>query len=251
MLTSRSSKLLKAFDSLVTKPLIGSHGLVIALTETEKLDLIAWNRDLENNLVVVGNPPLANLEDNAPIRSGKNVLFVARLHKRKAPIDFASAAEFSSRSGWDEVYDMLGPDEGELESVLKKTRDLDNFQYLGATDLRGVVRAVAECGVFVLCSRNGPWGNVLATALEFGKPVAVTQSSALASLVEKYDAGIIVDEGSPEQIAGAVHSMLEVDKYKSYSANARKLAELEFGLAATKNKLEHIYRLAIGRRVEH
>jgi glycosyltransferase involved in cell wall biosynthesis len=92
-----------------------------------------------------------------------------------------------------------------------------------------------------LTSKDEPWGNVLVAAISLGKPVVVTASSALAEIVKKYDAGLVVADGDSTAISNAVHHLLEEENYDAYSRNAMKCWKLEFSNELVKVKLLQVY----------
>ena len=242
MLTSRSSRVISLFDILLTKNLIPSGAKFVALTETEQSELLAWNPNLEGRVFVIGNPTVLPPEADMNVEILDAVVFIARLHPRKNVMSFGRAAQFAFESNWPEKYFVLGPDEGDLEELLRLTQSLANFSYLGSTDSKGVLDRLRQSKIFALTSTNEPWGNVLVSAIAMGKPVVVTSSSALAPIVAKYGCGLVVDDGNHEEIANAVHFLLEDTNYATFSRNAIVCADSEFGAAAQREA----WRLLLG-----
>jgi glycosyltransferase involved in cell wall biosynthesis len=241
MLTSRSSKFHALMDAVITRPIIGSKSIIIALTAVEERDLISWNPRLAGRIRIIGNPVSLGegvFSNNVP---EKSAVFIARLHPRKNVLSFCDAAKISEANMWKERYQVLGPDEGDLSAVMKATNSLSNFEYLGSTNQAGVIDRLRDCGVFVLTSRDEPWGNVLVAAISLGKPVVVTKSSALAEIVKNYEAGIVVEDGDSDAIAEAVHFLLSDGNYDLYSSNALRCASLEFDNEVLRTKWEKIY----------
>lgn len=236
MITSRRSRLHSVLDVLLTRRLIPSDCLVIALTKVEEQALRFWYPKLADRIRVIGNPVLTSELDKFHCGKSLSAIFIGRLHQRKDVISFAEASKLAEHSGWPERYMVLGPDEGDLEALLTLTSDSRNFEYLGSTNQEGVLEKLRTCGVFVLTSRDEPWGNVLATAIFLGKPVVLTSSSALAQLVDSYEAGIVVDDGDAEGIANAVHKILEANNYETFSRNAKICGEKEFSNSAVITK---------------
>jgi glycosyltransferase involved in cell wall biosynthesis len=242
MLTSRSSKAFSIFDFLVTKPIMRGAASVIALTEIEARDLLAWDPILEGKIEIIGNPPMFGLkvaQSNSTYRN--SALFAARLHPRKKVLDFATAAKLAFEFGWGERYIVLGPDEGDLSALLSLASEVPTLNYEGATDSTGVILRLKEVGVFVLCSQDEPWGNVLVASLTLGKPVVITKSSALSDLVFQFSGGIVVDDNSPDQIAKAIHEILQDVNYKRYSEGAINMAKACLSSDSVKVCLENVY----------
>lgn len=245
MLTSRTSLLHRLVD-LVVRPIVRQADVVICLTPVEELALRSWFVRNIPRLVCIGNP--TELTDSERARLGlvqKNTdaLFVARLHPRKRIVDFVGAAAVSLENHWADSYCAVGPDQGDLALVLQATRTLANFSYEGAIPGDQVMARVAASRVFVLSSLDEPWGNVLVQALSLGIPVVVTSSAALASDIEEYGAGIVVDDRNPNAIAHAVHALVSGKKgyYATVSANARKLFEANMSAETLSAQLARVY----------
>ena len=245
MLTSRTSLLIKVIDFFITKPIVRRSHCIIALTDIERSSLSTWCPDIENKIKIIANP--AQISEPAQYIQPKQgtALFAARLHPRKRALDFGLAAAFASDRGFSETYLLLGPDEGDLESVISATMGLPNFKYLGATDSSGALDEIRKCAVFVLASENEPWGNALVSALVLGRPVVITQSSHLADVVAKFKAGIVVPDKSPEDISRAIHDICEPSNYILYSGNALKLSREMFIPSSVKQKLERLYDMEL------
>jgi glycosyltransferase involved in cell wall biosynthesis len=228
MITSRRSRLHTLLDVSLTRRLIPSDCLVIALTEVEERQLLFWHPKLARRIRIVGNPVLTTDANHSVSEGNETAIFIGRLHARKDVMSFAEASRISELKGWPEKYLVLGPDEGDLEALLHKTSNQKNFEYVGSTNKEGVIERLRACGVFVLTSKDEPWGNVLATAIFIGKPIVLTASSALAGVVESYNAGIVVTDGDANGIADAVHKLLEAKNYEFYSQNAKYCGAMEF-----------------------
>ena len=225
MLTSRSSLIHRALDLAVTKRLVGSETLIVALSSSEAAQLAAWHPATRNNIIVMGNPApvgLKALDDSRPI--SQVALFVLAAEK-----------------GWYDRYEVLGPDEGELDRLKEIAERTNNLHYSGATTSEGVISRLQQAGVFVLPSANEPWGNVVVAALKMGVPVVVTESAVLAEVVRARGAGIVVNDESPDEIAAAVHEILSPVALAGYRRRARLLGESYFSEERTRSSLRRLY----------
>ena len=241
MLTSRTSPFHKILDFLITKRLCERSDRILALTPIEAQALILWNSKLEPIIKVLGNPSNAYkpIVVDEPTNS---VLFAARLHPRKRVIDFIQAARLSLSQGSQVEYKILGPDEGDLDLVLKGVEDLSNLNYLGSTTSDGVLEELSRSKVFALTSQNEPWGNVLVSALAMGKPVVLTESSHLANLIAESGAGIIVPDRDSTALAKAICDLLEPKVYGQFATRAKKLYLQKFGNEHIKTELLKTYK---------
>ena len=244
MLTARTSAVLRIIDTLITKPLIPSRAILIALTVKEANSLVSWEKKLEGRIHVIGNPAIARLSPGEMPSFARSVGFIARLHPRKRAVDFVEAAKISNTRAEGIEYKIWGPDEGDLQRVKSTATGLNSFSYNGATDAEGVFAALRSIGVFALVSQGEPWGNVLVAALCLGKPVVISRSAELAELVAKYGAGYLVDDGDPNSIAVAVALALDPENYWRLSRSALSLADAEFSDVSVKSKLLRAYKAA-------
>ncbi|MGY1886120.1 glycosyltransferase family 4 protein [Blastococcus sp. SYSU DS0753] len=182
---------------------------LIALTDREAGELVTRYRVDADRVTVLGNPvdPRAAAQERPPGHR-LEALFVARLHPRKRPEDFAAAARTASEAGWPERYVLLGPDGGMLHRLRPDIEAIDTLEYAGSVPGAAVAARVARTGVFVLCSEEEPWGNVLVAALAMGVPCVVTASSALADRLAAAGAAVVVPDRDAAALAAAVHEVL-------------------------------------------
>ncbi|MGD6980974.1 glycosyltransferase [Citricoccus sp. CH26A] len=245
MLTGRLSLSHRILDVLVVRRLLGKAARIIALTDVERRQLEAWSSELAGRIDVIGNPPPSETgPDTLNTDHFADALFAARLHPRKRVLDFGLAAKTASSNGWNERYVVLGPDEGDLSALLRLAQNTNLLRYAGATDSAGVLERLKKSRTFVLTSESEPWGNVVVAALSLGKPVVITQSSALAALIESYGAGRVVPDGDPEAIAGAVHEVLKEENYAEYCRRAQRLAQAELSADGVRTALLRTYESA-------
>ncbi|KLN70451.1 hypothetical protein ABM90_17165 [Rhodococcus erythropolis] len=207
MMTARKSYINSLVD-IVALPVLRRADSIISLTKRETSDIRELTGVGENMCFELGNPLPTGLsiKMNACEGRGVQALFLSRLHPRKRLRDFIGAAQIAAANGWVDQYRVVGPDEGDLNQIEQAA--CRNLHYEGAIGGDKVADRVDQCDVFVMVSENEPWGNVLATALALGKPVVVTKSSAIASSVSSFNAGIVVDDRNPAAVADAVHRIL-------------------------------------------
>ena len=246
MLTSRESLLHDLYDACFTRPVLKSASKIIALTSVEERELQSKFPEVKGKVAVIGNPPSQLEQTLVPevsldMSGPPKILFAARLHKRKRVLDFAMAAKEANRRGWKDWYQVYGPDEGDLTQLLTVSEELPNFHYAGKTDAQGVLEAIRVCDIFVLPSENEPWGNALVSAISLSKPVVVTRSSHLSSLIEEYSAGIVVPDGNPVEIAIACHQISDSETYKRFARGAHRLARQEFSMEKYLSALRETY----------
>lgn len=252
MLTARTGIKQRVLD-VITKPLFRRADLVVALTSHEHQALSRWIAHGEPQTVAIGNPPLREARDAsaqvASTESTREALFLARLEPRKRVVDFAQAATLAAERRLDITFAIVGPDQGDLETISQHLRTSRNLRYEGALPSTEVVDRLLQTTVFVLPSFREPWGNVLVTALALGIPVVITESAALADLVRQYRAGRVVPDGSPEHIVEAledlINSPINLEKARS---GALKISRDLLSSRATTAKLMDSYKRALASK---
>ncbi|MDN4612584.1 glycosyltransferase [Arthrobacter burdickii] len=251
MLTARAFGLSRLLDFLI-KPLMHMAAEGISLTHVEQSALARLYGQEMKNFSTIGNPLVAALPPSgAASEPHFSAIFIARLHERKRIRDFVGAALWSADQGWPDRYHFAGPDQGELEEVQAHVEALPTLSYGGVLSRQAIPEALLNARVFVLCSSNEPWGNVLVLALSLGIPCVVTRSTALAQDIEAAGAGIIVDDGSSEQIARAVHAIASSpERWSQLNAGALALAERRFSDSGVREQLLATYSAAVRGRTD-
>jgi glycosyltransferase involved in cell wall biosynthesis len=252
MLTSRYSRGHRLAD-IICRPLYRRAAATIALTRDEAQDLRGWLRTPHPEILVLPNPidPRA-LELAQPIHPTADtlfdVLFLARLHPRKRVSDFIAAAALAADRRFPMRFSIVGPDGGDLQSVLSATSQLRNLVYEGALPADQVAMRIASCHIFVLPSWKEPFGNALVAALAARKPVVIARSASLSTLVSKYGAGIVYQDGDVGSLVSALEDLAcDTSAYGKSSEGAATLVETQFSVQAQQAGLRRAYSLAIHR----
>lgn len=244
MMTTRRSMFHKMADTVVV-PMLGSADTVIGLTSREVSHLKSLGRLDDKRFVSLGNPLPEGLQLSSQLaeRSQHELVFIARLHPRKRVGDFIEAARVANENRSDAIYRVVGPDGGEGWKVKEAANELPNLIYSGAVSAQGVVECLSGAAVFVLCSQDEPWGNVLVTALALGVPVIVARSAALAPEIEARAAGIVVADGDGAAIARAADTIISDPEVASrISENAQRFARQALSDDFQKASLGRLYR---------
>lgn len=251
MLTARTSPLHKLVD-LIARPIFRRANMIVALTVVERSELQNWS-DLrvEERYSVIGNPlPYVPREESlARVKEGAKALFIARLEPRKRVSDFLEAHLYARAQDWGEVYEVVGPDQGDGYAVRLAAAESEHLVYRGAVPATEIDEILDTAGVFVLTSKNEPWGNVLVAALVKGVPVVVTESAALAHEIRDNHLGLVVPDASPELVAKAVHGILTQQwRTPEEEAAARAFSQWRFDQGAIQNQLLAAYASALRTR---
>jgi glycosyltransferase involved in cell wall biosynthesis len=185
---------------------------VVALTEREASQLRRWAGPGCPPIVTIGNPALSAWPVTLPRPrgpSGADVLFLARLAPRKNVRDFLLAAQLAAAASRRERYTVVGPDGGDLAQVLTAVEGTANVAYEGSVPGDHVSERIARATVFVLTSREEPWGNGVVTAIAHRVPVVVPESAALAGEVRKHGAGLVYPDGDVATLSDRIHVLLD------------------------------------------
>jgi glycosyltransferase involved in cell wall biosynthesis len=249
MLTSRTSRVHDLVD-IIARPLFRKARRVIALTDVEKAQLEDWG-GVGERITVIGNPLPYVVQDRPRTSKPVNVFFIARLEPRKRVIDFVEARRIAFSRGWDEQYEVIGPDQGDGAAVIAAAASTPGLSYRGPVPASSIEKLLDNAGVFVLTSENEPWGNVLVAALAKEIPVVVTRSAALASEIEQNHLGIVVPDRDPNAVAEAVHRLLTTQWRTPLEVNsAKEFARVRFDQAAIGRRILSTYNAAKGSTLD-
>lgn len=110
---------------------------------------------------------------------------------------------------------------GELESSLKVLADKlqvsDRVRFMGTLKQAELVDLYSAVDVLVLASSREGWANVLLEAMACGTPVAATDVGGTPEVICSEEAGVLIQERSPEGITKAVNIVLRkrIDRIKT------------------------------------
>lgn len=134
----------------------------------------------------------------------------------------------------------------------------DNVQAKAkALNLAGSVHLAGQCSnvatwyraadIYVISSDNEGLSNSMIEALACGVPVISTRVSGSSILLESPIAGLVVDTGNVENLAGAMESLLQNESLRTQLAtNARRTFETHFALEVLSKKMIALYKQLLG-----
>lgn len=154
------------------------------------------------------------------------VLFLARLHKRKRVMVFAKAAEGLVRRGVPATFTVLGPDEGELAELQEFIADCNltgKLNYDGVLPPGAAPERLSKADVYILPSLNEPFPMSVLEALSVGTPTVISTSCHIAA--ELVDAQAVVSfDGEEEDLEQLLVELLkDQDKMRQLSASGQKV----------------------------
>jgi glycosyltransferase involved in cell wall biosynthesis len=170
------------------------------------------------------------------------VSYIARFQERKRPGDLVRAFGAVLEARPDARLVLAGPDEGELAATLNLVSTLGlqgAVEYVGALNHDGVLDLLRRSSAYVLPAVDEPFPMSVLEALSVGVPTVVTTSNGLAGDIQQAGAGRVV--GGPDQLAGAVLSLLEPGANETASRAAHQLSVRSFSLSAVTDTLQDVY----------
>jgi glycosyltransferase involved in cell wall biosynthesis len=166
-----------------------------------------------NNPIELDRENLSRSHETHP----KDILFVARLHRRKRVELFLAAARLLIADERDIWFSVVGPDEGDLPLVLRACRDpamKGRVKYEGSMTPQQSRRRISSSSVFVATAEAEPFGMTIAEAMIEGVPVVLTPGAALHLEWQKAGAALIV-QPTAEDVAGGIDRILRDPSLRS------------------------------------
>lgn len=228
--------LAKPLDLIFTRPILRLARTVFYLTEREREDLtgVAGEKlmltHLPNGVTV---PNLMAVEQIIGPQSEPEVLYLARLHVRKRPMQVVHAAleledEFPMAK-----FALVGPDEGEGNVVTAAVRagdDRGKREWSGPVPPDQTLHRMESASIFVLPSIHEPFPMSVLEAMSVGLPVVVTESCGLAILVKQYGAGVVCGHEQHEFTAAVRQLLKNPDLRITMGARGRNAIETDYSM---------------------
>lgn len=242
MIDPSTNPLARPLDAALTRPILAGAETVFCLTTREKDDLEQVGRG--NFTILTNGVPVPDTVVPAP-EGRPNVLFLARLHARKRPLTFVRAAARLLDSGSPARFTLVGPDEGEgpaVRQAIAEAGHTDRISWSGALSPDRTWEAVSASTVYVLPAVNEPLGMSVLEAMSAARPVVVTDSCGLASVVRDHRCGAVTDD-SVDSLVGALTQLLaDPDAAAAMGLRGRRAVEDQFGMDSIARRLVSAYR---------
>jgi glycosyltransferase involved in cell wall biosynthesis len=196
-------RLANVLDALATRAVLRDANALLHLTEQERRDLeyVARSRALHLSLLPNGVP---ESDLHAEVESGREVLFLARLHPRKRPMSFVAAAIALRNEFPGTRFTLVGADEGEATRVVARIESAqaeDQIAWEGALDPDQTLQRMSRASVYVLPSVNEPFPMTVLEAMSVGLPCIVTNTCGLVAAIRDAQAIRIVDDSVGSLVA--------------------------------------------------
>lgn len=138
-----------------------------------------------------------------------------------------------------------GPDREKLEALAAELQLGDRVRFLGSVPNAELHRYYSAADAMVLASSREGWANVLLESMACGTPVVATRVWGTPEVVTAPAAGILMDERSPQGLAGAVAQLFA--NYPEHAAT-RRYAEGYSWDDTTRGQLQLFERVLNSRR---
>lgn len=247
MIVESTSALAPILDALITRPVLRRADAVLYLSEQERRGLLHVESELALTHLPNGVPAWTPDPQSPGESGGVEVLYLARLQKRKQPLLFVAAAAELLAEGLDATFTVVGPDGGLAAEVTSAIADVadraDRIRYEGALSPSATIERMSRAAVYVLPSIDEPFPMSVLEAMSVGLPVVVTDTCGLADVVDANGCGLVVSSGSRESLVEAVRQLLlDPERRTEMGVAARRTAEAQYGMAAIGRRLSSIYR---------
>ena len=102
-----------------------------------------------------------------------------------------------------------GPEEGDLRARIKQLRLEHRVVMWGRASRSDVYSLMSGCRLFVVPSRDEPFGLVVLEAMACAKPIVASKSGGPEEILTHEVNGLLVEKESPEELAKAIGRLLE------------------------------------------
>ncbi|MHA7282219.1 glycosyltransferase [Arthrobacter sp. TMS2-4] len=243
MIDASVHPLASPLDKVLTQPVLQAARRVLYLTDREARDLTDISeQQLALHYLPNGVPFAAQV---ARATSRTEVLFLARMHPRKRPLQFVEMAIRLNHRFPEVNFRLVGPDEGEgkaVQEAIERSGLGCAIRWEGALDPSATLERMSHSDLYVLPSVAEPFPMSVLEAMSLGLPVVVGSSCGLAKHVRANDCGCVFDE-SLEGLVGAVAEYLaDPEKRRDSGERARKAAQNDFSMIKVAFELERIYQ---------
>lgn len=155
------------------------------------------------------------------------------------------------RSRHDSIHVVLvgdGPSAGALRALASQLRLTDAVSFAG--ERAGAINYHRLFDVSVLCSLSEGFPNAIVEAMAAARPVIATAVGGNEDAVVGGSTGILVQPGSPEQLADAIAQLIENPEMGiAMGIRGQQLARAEFGAERVISSLESLYERLAARVV--
>lgn len=161
--------------------------------------------------------------------SGVEFVFIARIIQEKGIEEYLAAAKQIRQEYPDTVFHVIGPCDGNYQTILKEYSEKKIIQYHGEVqDTRPYLKRV-HCTIHPSYYPEGI-SNVLLESAACGRPVITTDRSGCRDTVEEGVTGFVCEQRNKEQLIACVRRFLQMDngERRKMGLAGRRKVEREF-----------------------
>lgn len=217
VMTARGSDVTQLPDFAVPRRMIrgamAAADAMISVSAGLKEAMVALGADADAVTVLRNGVDLAQFSppvDRAAARAtlgvkGPTLLSIGHLIERKGHHHVIEA--LTHLPEWCLLIVGEGPERGRLEALAQRLGVADRVQLLGARPHGTLGQVYGAADIVVLASSREGWANVLLEAMACGTPVVASDIPGNGEVVQRREAGLIVERNTPEGFAEAIRQL--------------------------------------------
>jgi len=179
-----------------------------------------------------GEKVLVHISNFRPVKRVPDVIRIFNLVKQKIPSKLILAGD--------------GPERSECEKLVRELNLKNDVYFLGKQE--AVVDILNAGDLFIMPSQSESFGLSALEAMACGLPTITTSIGGLPELVVHNETGYIAEIGDVERMAKyAIDLLINPNKYKKFSENARKRAVEHFNKEKIVKQYEDFYERIVNQ----
>ena len=231
----------KILDTFFTKWVLNHSKTVFALTEAEKEELLKLG--ISAPIQIMGNGiALPNEFSGRGKNEIQKIIFCSRLHSRKGLSQFIELARNNQKANY--VFEIYGPDAGELQNVLRLIEEENLAMYLsykGSLKSSDVVKVLADSDLLILPSKDEPFPMIVLESLSVGTPVIVMPTCGIANALMNLDRDFVTETTEFQSLANSFEKLIKRDFGTLERNKIREFVNREFSISKLVDLLELKY----------
>lgn len=230
----------RILDRVLTRPVMKRASAILTLTEQEHRDM-ATMAPMPRRVRIRNGVSLPELR--ARWTHPAAVLFLARLHPRKRPLEFIRMAALVREARPETSFLLVGADEGQAPAVRAEISRLGldaAVTYEGPVSPQRVGSIMRGAQVYVLPSVDEPFPMAVLEAMAHGLPSVITTETGISQELALRGSAE-VSRPDARSLADAVLTLLSEERWMERSRIARRDIELHFSLDAVVDALQWEY----------
>lgn len=244
------------FIPLIEKRAIKSVDKIIADSKFTKKQIIKFYglKPSEINVIRLGtekkyknyNINIRKFKHENKLPDKKMILFVGRINDTRKGLDVLINSFQKVLDRTDAILVIIGEgDKSKFEEISKKLNIIENIFFMGYVDNNTLNKFYQSCDVYVTPSRLEGFGLTILEAISNGAPIIASNVSAIPEIIEDGKNGLLVTVDDPNQLAKAIHCILNNKELRDKIKLNNKIYELPNWYETTK-EIQSLYYSLIG-----